>query len=1367
MVFLKYIGLSILVLLLALGAVGSVAWAGVAYSDPPGGWDYVYTGDTAVGGTGDTGSTDPTQPTNDPMDALDGTWGHQNNSDYWDNTIIGTTKPGGVSALSEGDTHYARLQDTGNPCDHGFCPDPSNRKIYFAHALSADIGTAGETILDDGVTLSFRARLSTGSPLDDLHPAGGGDTSAWPTGGDGYVIHDGGKGNFGIWQSNGSKTISFCLALASDDNDITQDCMVMNKRNGTSPNNDVDIHDETGGNINILPIANLTQWHECWITIESDTSGDGTHKVRIWMDGALGEPTAEFHITAGTSHEYDFSYLALGVGSTPQSGAIDVDFFAYKAGVDAPQGNMPLEVNAGTDQATWWPYQRVVQLEGTVTDDDPCGLGIRTMLWTQVSGAGTVTFDPCATMANPRAAIPGTGLYNLRLQAWDEVPQDACDVMTITALQSLAGDLNLDFKVNVIDLWWYVQQFMNSSGCDDYPTGCADLNHDNTVDLYDFTEMAKNWDVEWTTVTIAATDPVASETGSDLGEFTVTRGSTAGTMWVDYEVSGTADSADYEEILNGVVVIPDGQYSTTVSVTPTNDSESEGAETVILTLQPAVGYQVGTPDSATVTIADNDQAQIESTDLIVEMDIDPYAYRVIEKSTQEVLVSQSGTQMTFAGGTRNVLRAQNITSQDTEMVAELVLDGAPGTAQVIFILENSDLVKVIYSCSGDTPTNIKEEFLDQGEHYYGIWEYPQGGNIDNRGADHDLIGFANMPDTNYASARAPFYVTNRKYGIYVDTVALGHYTIAISGKTSFDFDEDELTYYVLYGPSYENIMDTFNDLAGPAWMPPDWAFDSIWWRNDDHNDLGHYDLMEQRTIDSAQDNVEATANHLRYYRIPASAIWIDRPFTSNNAGETWGWGNMEFNPASDWFPDGTPPGQAMIDYLDARGYKLLLWIANRGANDLYDEGMANGYFFPGYTTNHPATDMRNPSAYNWFQNHLDAFVSMGVKGYKIDRGHENEHPNWVENENVYLFNKMAAEGQMARHGSDYLIHSRNAFDKSRKYLGVWNGDTDSDFGGLAVSIKNGLRCGAINFPYYGSDVGGYMSDYPPMELFARWMQFGAYSTMMEILIDPHRTIWYADDFDPSDDPNLVDITRKQCEDHHDLIPYTKSFMYQAHQTGMPVMRQLIFAYPDDTSLYDTWDEYLYGSEILVAPVVTSGATSRSVYLPDDKWLDYNDKNTTHTGPTTITASAPLDVIPLYARAGAIIPRGDILRSNNNWTPGWAAYLRIEFFPQEETNRTFDYYTGTVVLPIMCNMTSTGTINIQFDNLVYDGMLEVYTQQYGTITRNSVVLTEGVDFTYNAGKKMLTIPFSGTTTIEITDGQSLFALGELKGSSLFF
>ena len=236
------------------------------------------------------------------------------------------------------------------------------------------------------------------------------------------------------------------------------------------------------------------------------------------------------------------------------------------------------------------------------------------------------------------------------------------------------------------------------------------------------------------------------------------------------------------------------------------------------------------------------------------------------------------------------------------------------------------------------------------------------------------------------------------------------------------------------------------------------------------------------------------------------------------------------------FPDPTK----MIRDLNARGMNLLLWIANRCSNQLFQEGSAKGYLFPFAW---PAADVRRPETYNWFKEELNKYGRLGIKGYKIDRGEENEMPDSLVNQNAILFPKLAAEGLRDAYGDDFLMFTRNTNDTARKYTAVWNGDTRSTFGGLAASVKNALRSGMIDFPMWGSDTGGYIR-VPDKELFARWLEFSAFSPMMEVLLGPKRTIW--DDYDDE----LVAIAKTYVTAHHDLIPYTESLMHEAVRSGM-------------------------------------------------------------------------------------------------------------------------------------------------------------------------------------------------------------------------
>jgi hypothetical protein len=262
---------------------------------------------------------------------------------------------------------------------------------------------------------------------------------------------------------------------------------------------------------------------------------------------------------------------------------------------------------------------------------------------------------------------------------------------------------------------------------------------------------------------------------------------------------------------------------------------------------------------------------------------------------------------------------------------------------------------------------------------------------------------------------------------------------------------------------------------------------------------------------------------------------------------------------------------------------------------------------------------------------------------------------------------------------------------------------------------------------------------------------------MEVAHGGGRTPWYNYSSNFSSPTNIVAIAAAQAGAHHDLIPYSRSCFYQATQTGMPVMRSIMFGYPNDTNETATITncEYLFGPNILVAPVITAGATSRNVYLPADHWLDYNAKSNLYAGPANITAAAPVQTIPLFVREGAIIPRGDIFQGNNMWTNDWSPSLRIEFFPSDEFNSTFPYYTGSSVQTISCANQNQSRV-IQFGNLGNSGILQIYVSNPGSVVCNGTNLNPGSDYSYNPANHLLQIPFAGATTVVVSNSTSLFS-----------
>ena len=273
-------------------------------------------------------------------------------------------------------------------------------------------------------------------------------------------------------------------------------------------------------------------------------------------------------------------------------------------------------------------------------------------------------------------------------------------------------------------------------------------------------------------------------------------------------------------------------------------------------------------------------ATLESAALRLEVTSNPYHYQVVEKATSMVLLAHTGCSL---GGS-----ATGVTTTATTLDADL-----GGGAHVKFTFTRPEVLQVRLSSGAK---QIGEQFADHQEHVYGLWEYPAGGlGIDNRGISRSLTSFGGGAGSNFTNARAPFFLTSRRYGIYVESAQLGSYAIAAGGKTSFTFDDSPLTYDVIYGPGYYDIFARFTAIAGGPLLLPLWALDTMWWEDDFHADT--------HNAKNAQENVLDLANQLQAHKIAASSICIDRPYGTGNQG----WGNSDFDGS---FPD---PKQMVAD----------------------------------------------------------------------------------------------------------------------------------------------------------------------------------------------------------------------------------------------------------------------------------------------------------------------------------------------------------------------------------------------------------------------------------------------------------------------
>ncbi len=683
------------------------------------------------------------------------------------------------------------------------------------------------------------------------------------------------------------------------------------------------------------------------------------------------------------------------------------------------------------------------------------------------------------------------------------------------------------------------------------------------------------------------------------------------------------------------------------------------------------------------------QPALQSDRLALHLQTDEgLSWQLVDRKTGKTLLRQADTQLAGAA----VTGVSQVDRAGGRLTARLNLAGGK-KGQATFGMDRPDVLTVCLSVQADGDVRIAESFADPHLRYYGVWEAPYGPTtLDNAGLARDFDGDDVTEDDVYAAnARAPFYFTNGGFGVYAQTLAVGRFSFARNKRTGFEFAGDELTYHVIAGTPGE-ILKTYNQLAGPSFRPPDWAHGVIWWR-DDHKRIPHYTRAE-----NAQQLVLADAKLFRRLRLPATACWIDRPLTTGD----WGWGGKTFDPA---FPD----PDRMVRDLDAMGMKLLVWIANRAAADLRD-GARNEWMHAGGTC---GLDVRKPQAYAYFTRYLDSLLAeatladgtTGIAGYKIDRGGEGGLAKSAQNELVVQFNKLTYAGLAKHRGDDQFIFARSVNDTSRKYVGHWNGDPRATWLGLRTTVINAIRCGLINMPIWCSDTGGYKHT-PSKELFLRWMGFTTYCPVMQIKFDLGRDGWFY-----QGDEKVIASTRKLTEEHHQLIPYSRSLVDQSIRTGLPPIRAMLLAFPEDEQVADLADQYMFGPSLLVAPVLGEGARKRQLYLPAGEWIDVNDPTRRHTGPKRITVEAPLDVVPLLARAGAVVPRGDIVRGNDNWTEDWTPQLDVHVYapsPSKAESR-FAYWTGKQTRPISVRRDGK-SLSVAFEKLGQAGKLVVFVDQ---------------------------------------------------------
>ena len=604
----------------------------------------------------------------------------------------------------------------------------------------------------------------------------------------------------------------------------------------------------------------------------------------------------------------------------------------------------------------------------------------------------------------------------------------------------------------------------------------------------------------------------------------------------------------------------------------------------------------------------------------------------------------------------------NVTIRDGKTVTiatkELVVTISKSPLRIEFATPDGRVLNVDEPARGmgwEGPVCRSHRVLAGDEKFFGCGEKTSP--LNKRGSK---TTFWNKDDPNHTYATEaiyvsiPFLISTRPgahYGIFWDNTHRTHFNLgAVEDEKHYILESDagEIDYYFFAGDSIHDVVRDYTELTGRMWMPPRWA-------------LG---FQQCRWSYASADEIMDVAKNFRKRKIPCDVIYCDIDYMDGFRVFTW-------NPKT--FPK---PGE-MIQKLRKLGFRLVTIIDPGVKNDdgyvVCRDGKEKGMFlkkpdgdwftgnvwpgecvFPDFTSARVRqwwgpwhrelldggvagvwNDMNEPAVWNHPGGTMPADIPHEYDGQWVT--HERAH-------NVYGFNMARACYEALRslrpHERPFLI-TRAAYAGIQRYSMVWTGDNQSLWEQLAVSIPECLNLSLSGVPFCGPDVGGFGRDCTG-ELLARWTQAGAFFPFFR----NHTAIGTRRQEPWTFGQEVEDICRQYISLRYQLLPYLYNSFQEASRTGAPIMRPLFWEFPDDPHGYAIDDQFLLAASLLVAPVSKPGALQRAVYLPaGSEWYDYWTKRK-HAGGQFITVAAPLDVLPLFIRAGSIIPMTELVESTD-------------------------------------------------------------------------------------------------------------------------
>ncbi len=483
--------------------------------------------------------------------------------------------------------------------------------------------------------------------------------------------------------------------------------------------------------------------------------------------------------------------------------------------------------------------------------------------------------------------------------------------------------------------------------------------------------------------------------------------------------------------------------------------------------------------------------------------------------------------------------------------------------------------------------------------------------------------------SEYMYKPIPFFLSSNGYGMFVHT----------SAPVTFDFGRDFDAHNVIYSGDEnldifvflgepKEILSEYTALTGRSPVPPLWSF-GFW--------------MSRITYNS-EEQVRNVAKQLREHRVPADVIHLDTGWFETD----W---RSDFQFSKSRFKD---PAKMIAD-LKEQGFRVSLWQYSyfTSKNELWKEMVANGHHVKnegGHLPSEDATlDVSNPNAVKWYQDKLANLLKLGVAAIKVDFGegapetglYASGRSGWYEH-NLYplRYNKAVADITREVTGED-IIWARSAWAGSQRYPLHWGGDAENTDSAMAGTLRGGLSFGLSGFTYWSHDAGGFVQR-APRDLYRRWLAWGVLSSHTRAHGVPPREPWEYDEA-------LTEDFRRALGLRYSLMPYIYAQAKDSSARGYPMLRTLFFEYPNDPGSWNIDDEYMLGSDLLVAPLFSS-SDIRMVYLPPGVWIDYQSGKAYQGAQWHQIKAGEIPVI-LLVKNHAAIPHIKVAQSTNemDWT----------------------------------------------------------------------------------------------------------------------